>query len=468
MDTLSQIILLCVLIGANAFFVAAEMALVRIRRTRIDELAENGNKTAKLIQAELNSPDRFISACQLGITMATLALGATGEQAFAVDLSRTVERAGLIPDYALHVAKVGVFIIAFSITAFFQTVFGELLPKITTLSRAEPVLMSLIWPMRAWCWITAPFLNILSSFTALVLRVLRIPEPPKHHIVHSNHELKMLVTASQEEGVLEEKEEEMLHCVFDFSDTVVHEIMTPRTDMICVQAEAKVKDFVDLALKHGFSRIPVFEQDIDSIFGAVHIRDALRALIEHKENSHLRELARKILIVPENKLGADLLTDFKKTKTHMSIVVDEYGGTLGLVTMEDLIEELVGDIADEHEIVEEYFSPQEDGTILIDAKLSLEEASEHLNVPLEDEEFNTLGGHVFGELGREPQVGDEIQGEGYILRVEEADRHRILKLRFIKIEPEGTAEAQTAEDGQAGNGDSSKGNGSTKTVETSK
>lgn len=228
----------------------------------------------------------------------------------------------------------------------------------------------------------------------------------------------------------------MLHSVFDFAHTVAHEVMTPRTDMICVSADSTIREFVELALKHGHSRVPLFEEDIDTIFGAVHIRDGLRALVEHKENAPVREFARSILIVPENKDVGDLLTEFKKTKTHMAIVVDEYGGTRGLVTIEDLIEELVGDIADEHEIVEEYIAEEPDGTYLIDARLSLDELSDGLDLEIEDEEFNTVGGHVFGSLGREPKIGDEVEGDNYILRVEEADRHRILKLRLIRKEVE--------------------------------
>ncbi|HEY9871748.1 MAG TPA: hemolysin family protein [Candidatus Obscuribacterales bacterium] len=425
------------LILINAFFVAAEMALARVRRTRIDHLVDQGSKTAALAQKALKDPDRFISACQLGITFATLALGAVGEKAFAEDLALAIMQLGIAsqwPEAVTSTAKAICYILAFSVTAFLQTVFGELLPKTVTFQRAEPAMMILIWPMEAWCWLTAPFLNVLNGFTTFVLRLLNIKEPPRHHFVHSEEELKMLVSASHEEGVLEEEEEEMLHSVFDFSDTIASEVMTPRTDMVCISADSTVRDFVNLALQHGLSRLPIYEEDIDSIFGAVHIRDALRALIEHKESSQVREFARKVLIVPENKNVGDLLTEFKKSKTHMAIVVDEYGGTRGLVTIEDLVEELVGDIADEHEIVEEFVQEQEDGSVLLDAKISLDDLAEKLGLEIEDEEFNTLGGHVFGRLGREPQVGDEVSDDDYIFRVEEADRHRILKIRMIRKE----------------------------------
>jgi putative hemolysin len=454
-----------ILIAVNAFFVAAEMGLARIRRTRVDQLAEEGHKTAKIIQEELDNPDRFISACQLGITLATLALGATGEETFARDVSELIKVIGILPQHVLPLAQAFSYIAAFSVTAFFQTVFGELVPKVFTLERAETVLMALVWPMKVWIYITSPFLNVLNGFTALVFRILNIQDPPRRHYVHSGEELRMLVSASHEEGVLEENQEEMLHSVFDFSDTVVYEVMTPRTDMICIAAESTVQEFCDLALKHGHSRIPVFEEDIDSIFGAVHIRDGLRALMEHKGHTHVRELARKILIVPENKDAGDLLAELRKAKTHMAIVVDEYGGTRGMVTMEDLIEELVGDIADEHEIVEEFIQPQPDGSYLLDAKISLDEVADALSITIEDEEFNTLGGHVFGLLGREPKIGDEVGTDEYTLRVEEADRHRILKVRLIKKHK---ADETTDNNGASTAREVQPENGSSKAVESTK
>ena len=453
------------------------MALIRIRRTRVDQLVEQGNRTAILIQKESENPNRYISACQLGITFTTLALGAIGEATFAGDLSKSMESLNIFQGYQLQMAKAAIYILAFSFTAFTQTVFGELLPKQYTLVRAESVLMVLIWPMRGWCWLTSPFLNILEKFSAVIMKALRIPEPPKQHAVHTNEELKMLVSASQEEGVIEEEEEEMIHSVFDFADTVAKEVMTPRTDMVCLASSNTVQDFVDLALQTGHSRLPVYEEDIDSIYGAAHIRDALRAVTEKREHEPLRTLVKKILVVPENKPAGDLLTDFKVNKTHMAIVVDEYGGTLGVITMEDLIEELVGDIPDEHDADEESVVAMEDGSIVFDGKLTLDEASDKLGIVIDDEEFTTVGGHVFGELGHKPQPGDQIEKDDYILMVEKADRHRIIKLRLIpKYPARNSADAEHDHDnGKVSAGsDSAKGNtepgknATSKPVETGK
>lgn len=439
---------------------------MRIRRTRVDQLVEQGNRTAKLIQDEIELPNRYISACQLGITFATLALGATGEATFAGELEVVVEKLPFFQGYAMHIAKAVVYVAAFSFTAFAQTVFGELLPKQFTLTRAEPVLMVLIWPMRGWCWLTWPFLNVLEGFSSFVMKVMNIPEPTKLHSVHTGEELRMLVTASHEEGVLEEEEEEMIHSVFDFADTVVKEVMTPRTDMVCIAAGTTIKEFIDLALEAGHSRLPVYEEDIDSIFGAVHIKDALKALVDKQENESVRSLVKKILVVPENKPAGYLLTDFKKNKTHMAICVDEYGGTLGLITMEDLLEQLVGDIPDEYDDEEEGLVHMEDGSIVFDAKLSLDDAHELLGIAIDDEEFTTVGGHVFGGLGHKPQVGDQIETDDYILRVEAADRHRIIKLRLIKKRSEEHSEIDESNGNQM-NGQNGK-SGNKATVETSK
>ncbi len=428
-------ILLGILVAANAFFVAAEMALARVRRTRIDQLAEQGSTTAKTVQSYLDDPDTFISGTQLGITFAMLIIGAVGETTFAEDLSEWATSMGVASGWKHNMvifAQVFSYGLVFTITAFIQTVFGELLPKTLTFNRAETVVMYTIYPMHFWCIITRPILVVMNAFMYFILKVLKVPEPSHHHMVHSEAELKMLVSASLEEGVIEEGEEEMLHSVFELSDTVATEIMTPRRDMKMLSADKPVKDLIELALKHGHSRIPLYDDNVDNIFGMVHIRDGIRAFADGKQSSPIRELARKVLIVPENKGLADLLAEFKKTKTHMAIVVDEHGGTQGMVTLEDLLEELVGEIADEHDIEQEFIKPQEDGTILIDARIALEDLNDRLDMNIQDEEFNTLGGYVFGYLGHEPVVGHEVKTDEYTFRIEEADRHRIISIRLTK------------------------------------
>jgi len=399
----------------------------------MDQLAEEGNKGAQLVQATMKDPDKFIAACQLGITLGTLGLGFVGESAFADDLVALMTNSSFGTQFSAHmlgIAKGLIYFTVFVLVAFVQTVLGELLPKQITFHRAEDVAVRCAPLMQVWTTLMAPFISALEFSSNLILEFLKVPK--LRHQVHSEEELKMLVTASHEEGVLEPEEEEMLHSVFDFSDTIASEVMTPRTDMITVPATATIREFVDQALQHGHSRIPIFEENLDNIFGVVHIRDGLRSFVEHKEDATVRELVRDVLIVPENKNIGDLLTEFKKTKTHMAIVVDEYGGTRGMVTLEDLLEELVGDIADEHEVVEEYVEEMEDGSVIVDARMSLYDFNERLNLKIEDEDYNTVGGHVFGKLGREPKPGDEVEVDGHILRVEESDRHRIIKLRLVK------------------------------------
>jgi len=410
------------------------MALVRVRRTRIDELVEEGNTAAKLVQTTLNEPQRYISACQLGITLATLGLGATGEAVFARDLAQWVATSSHFASSSLTVissVRALIYVLAFSFTAFIQTIFGELVPKTWSFQRSEAVILTTIYPMQAWCWLTFPFIKLLQTVTAVVLRLLRIDATAPKSFVHSEEELKMLVSASQEEGVLESEEEELIHSVFEFTDTTAGQIMTPRTDMISARADTTVKELIEVALKHGFSRIPVYEDSRDNIIGLVHIRDCMRAAVDGKDSLLVRELVRKIFIVPENKSLSDLLPEFQKSKTHLAIVVNEYGTTIGMVTLEDLVEELVGEISDEYDVVQEMIKAEPDGSFLVDAKLSLDDANEKLGLDIREDEFNTLGGHVFGLLGREPKPGDEVEKDGYILRVVESDRHRINRLRLI-------------------------------------
>lgn len=447
-----SIALIPILILINAFFVAVEMAVARVRHVRIEQLASENNKTAILVQKALKDPRRYISACQLGITLATLGLGATGEAVFAADLADLVVRITGQYSSALPIissVKALCYIFAFSITAFIQTIFGELIPKICTYQYAEPVIMATIYPMEAWCFLTGPFIKLLEDFTNTILRAFKIDVEHPQTFVHSEEELRLLVTASQEEGVLESEEEEMIHSVFEFADTTAGEIMTPRSDMITLKADASVRELLEVALKHGFSRIPIYEDSKDNIFGFVHIRDGIQASVEHKDNVPIRHFARNVLIVPENKNLADLLPEFQKSKTHVAIVVNEHGTTVGMVTLEDLVEELVGEISDEYDIVQERIKQEPDGSFLVDAKLSLEEANEKLGLKIENEEFTTLGGHVFGLLGREPKPGDEVTEDGYVLRIVESDRHRIIKLRLIKREQaEDAAESKEETNGK--------------------
>ncbi len=272
------------------------MGLARVRRTRIDELVALDNNAAKLVQSALKEPQRYISACQLGITLATLALGALGEAVYASDLADWVASIAHGFSFSLPVvssARALCYIFAFAATAFIQTIFGELVPKTWTFNRAETVILATIYPLQAWCWLTFPFIKLLEGITAIVLRALRIDEKPLGSAVHSEQELKMLVSASQEEGVLESEEEEMIHSVFEFSDTTAGEIMTPRADMVCAKASGTAKEIIEIALKHGFSRIPIFEDSRDNIFGLVHIRDCMRAVLDDKESLIVRELLAK-------------------------------------------------------------------------------------------------------------------------------------------------------------------------------
>ncbi len=435
MFTINQFLLISILISLNALFVATEMALARVRRIHIEQLADEGNKSARLVLNHLDNPERFISACQLGITLATLVLGAVGEATLASSLT------GLIMDIfninpQIHIAisssvTASCYVVAFITTAFLQTIFGELVPKTYAYERAEKVILVMIHPIEWWCYITNPFISLLNQSSNLILKLLRVEKLPKPKLGHTEEELRRIVTASHEDGVLEPDEEEMLHSVFDFADTVASEVMTPRTDMTCIEVNTTINEFVEIALEHGHSRIPVYEKNIDNILGVIHIRDGLRALLDNKQQETVSKLVRKVLIVPENKYLGDLLSEFKKSKCHMAIVVDEYGGTGGLVTFEDLLEELVGDIADESDVVEEWIVENPDGSLILDAKIDLEEVNEKLKLDINDEEFNTLAGHVFGKLGKEPQLGDEIESDRYVLKVFEADRHRIVKLKLI-------------------------------------
>jgi CBS domain containing-hemolysin-like protein len=246
----------------------------------------------------------------------------------------------------------------------------------------------------------------------------------------------MLVEAGEEEGVLEEEEKEMIHSIFEFTDTVVRMVMVPRIDIKAVEENEPVDELLDVIMKAGHSRVPVYEETIDNIVGVVHAKDLLRALHESGEKQiHIRDLMRPPYIVPENKKVDELLAEFKKSKIQMAIVVDEYGGTAGLVSIEDLLEEIVGDIMDEYDVEEPMMEIIDESTTIVDARMPIDEINEQMELELPEEEFDTIGGFVFGMLGREPHPGENIQYDGIDLIVEKTDGRRIQKIKIIKREP---------------------------------
>ncbi len=439
MDFFFQIILVIILVLLNGFFVASEFALVGIRKTRIDELVNQGNQAAKLVQKALQNLDSYISATQLGITLASLGLGWIGEPAIAHFLEPFLLNF-LSPEGALITAHSLAVILAFSFITFLHIILGELAPKTIALQRAESTSLLLIVPLTAFTTIFKPFIWILNGSGNLVVKLIGLESPLGHQLVHSEEEIRMLLNQSQESGTIPRKEVEMVQNVFRLGDTTVKQIMIPRTDVIAFNVATPLKEVVKKIKKQPHSRFPVFEHSIDSIIGFVHVKDIYAEVLKLADNGKdfdgkkLSELdiLRQIITVPEIKKNDDVLVEMRRKRVHIAIVNDEFGGTAGLVTLEDILESVVGEIEDEFEKPIKEIQRQSNGAYLIDGLTPIERVQNRFKLPLRGQGYTTIGGLVFGLLGHEPRVGDQVQIGNIIFGVESIDGKRIKTLTLKK------------------------------------
>jgi CBS domain containing-hemolysin-like protein len=427
------------LVLANAFFVAAEFSLVSVRRTRINELLEQGNAAARWVSHAIEDPDKVIAATQLGITLSSLGLGWIGEPALAHLLEPIVNlvppglRSGLS-----HTLSAG---IAFAAITCLHVVVGELAPKSIALQNPERTSLIVARPTLWTERLFKPFIWALNGAGNALLRMLGVSPASGHELVHSVEELKMLVTASAVEGVVEGEEEEILHAVFDFGDTLVRQVMIPRTEMIAVPVESALDDLIQVAVDHPFTKLPVFEGSQDHVVGVVHLKDILTCLgADNRGSITARDLMREALFVPETARIISLLERFRLRHQHIAIVLDEYGGTAGVVTLEDLIEEIVGEVSDPFD-AEPDIQLLDDGTTLVDGLTLIEEINERLNLKLSDPDYDTIAGFVLGRLGRMAAEGDTVIADGVQLRVEAMDGRRIDRISITSLAVAGSRPA---------------------------
>jgi CBS domain containing-hemolysin-like protein len=414
------------LVLANAFFVAAEFALVSVRSTRLAELSAQGNRAARWAQRAASDPDRFIAATQLGITLSSLGLGWLGEPALADLLAPVL---ALLPtDLGSRLARPLSAGLAFAAITFLHVVVGELAPKSIALQNPERTALTVarptVWAERLF----QPAIWILNGAGNGLLRLLGIHPPPARQQVHSVEELKMIVSASAEEGIVQDEEEEMVRAVFDFGDTLVRQVMVPRTEMVAVSADASLDDLIAVAVRHPYTKLPVYEGSLDHVTGVVHQKDLLRAMKEGTPRRRTaRDLMRETIFVPETARIGTLLARFRRRRQHLAVVLDEYGGTAGVVTLEDLVEQIVGEVGDPFASEPEIQSLA-DGTAVIDGLTTIEEVNDRFQLDLRDPHYDTLAGFILGRLGRLAQVGDTVTVDGASLRVEAVDGLRIARV----------------------------------------
>ena len=411
------------LILLNGYFVAAEYGLVTARRTRIQELAQKGDRRARAVLRIVADPPRFIAAMQLGVT--SLAIGALGEQV----LARVFD-----PIFASFLA----FALAFLIITFLHVVVGELVPKGVALEYSERTALAVSTPVRGFFVVFKPLIWVLQRSSEAILKALGLRPPGGEVDVYSEAELKMLLSRSTEEGELEQQEQEMLYKVFDFADKEVSAVMVPRPEVVALSIDLPPEEALAAVIESPYTRYPVYRETLDKVVGILHVRDLFSALVDRGiAGVQLEQLLRPAYIVPETKDLAALLAEFRKANQHMAIVVDEYGDLEGIVTLEDLLEEIVGEIEDEFDLPDESIEQLDNGCLRIHGTFPIDDFNEQFHRSLPVEDYHTIGGLVFGMLGRAPEPGDEVQADGTRFKVLEVEGSRIerLEVELLPQEP---------------------------------
>jgi len=429
-EIMTRLAAVLALVIANGFFVAAEFALVTVRRTRIDQLIAEGSKAAYPVRRALLDPERYIAATQVAITMTSLGLGWIGEPAVATLIEPAfASLPELLRIPAAHTVAVA---IAFIFITSLHLVVGELVPKSIALQQAERTALIVARPTEWFMRLVWPFTALLNGIGRWIVRQMGLKPPSGASLVHSEDELKMLVTASQEAGVLEEEEEEMLHRVFGFSDLTAGQIMLPRTEMTALPVHGAFADISNLIATSNQPMIPVYRQGLDDIAGVLHVRDLFRLWPAIQGDLDLAPLVTEALTVPETLKADDLLNEMRRMRTSVAIVIDEYGGTAGVVTFERLMERIVGEIGVGADGGPSQITVLTDGSALLDGLALTTDVNEQFGLHIDEDVYNTIGGFVLGQLGRRPRMGDAVEFEGRRIRVEALDGLRVARVLLSK------------------------------------
>ena len=430
MDTDSSgllLILAFIFVLLNAFFVLSEFAIVKIRKSKLEELSKDGVKNAKMAYEITNSLDSYLSATQLGITISSLALGWIGEPAVAMLIEKPMNSLFAANSTVIHSVS---FIISFTFITLLHVVLGELVPKSVAIATPEKSVLFVAKPLHTFWVIFKPFIAVFDFLAGGILKLIGIRPAGESEIAHSEEEIKIIVAESLKGGVLDSIETQIIKNAVDFSDTVAKEIMTPRKQMVCLNAQKSYDENYKKVIESKYTRFPYIDGSKDSVLGMIHIRDILQS-----DKKDFNKIVRKILIVPENSSIASILSMMNKERISAALVIDEYGGTSGLITMEDIIEEVLGDINDEHDESEVKFRSIKDGIYELVGTYEIEDFEEITGVNFDDDiEEITIGGYVFNLIGRLPKAGDKTEDENFIYEVLKMDGNIIQTLKAIKKE----------------------------------
>jgi CBS domain containing-hemolysin-like protein len=427
--TLWRLVSLFALVCANGFFVAAEFSIVTVRKTRIDQMIAEGHRGARAVRRAVTAPDRYIAATQLGITMASLGLGWMAEPALASIFEPALTA---LPAYLAAATAHSIAVaIAFAVITAAEIVFGELAPKWVALERPEATAIWLVRPLELFMRVFWPFIRLVHGTAQGVVKMLGLRGAEHRAGVHSEEELKMLVTASQEAGVLEEQEEQMLHRVFGFADLTAGQVMIPRTELIAIAADTPLRELLRKIGQGEPTRLPVYREDLDDVIGMLHVVDLVKALAAGDADVNAGALAREVLTVPITLGANDLLADMRRRKAREALVIDEHGGTAGLVTFESLMERIIGEIPGEMG-AQTRTVVRKDGSADIDGLALVSDTNQQFGLHIDEDTYTTIGGYMLGRLGRRARVGDMVDVEGRKMRVEAIDGLRVAKVWLSK------------------------------------
>lgn len=432
-DMWISVLLLAVLILINAFFAACEIAVITLKDAKIEKMAENGDKNAQKILKLTSNSSRFFSTIQIGVTLAGFLSSASAAQSFSDGLTSFLS---FLPFSESMIRGISTFLITL-ILSYFSLVFGELVPKKIAMKRAEELSFRFAGLLTGIAAVFRPIVSLLTASTNGILRILGI-DPSDTEQTVTEEEILMMVDAGEEKGVLDEDAKDMISNIFDFSDSTVSEIMTHRTEVGAVEDTATVQDAVALSMKLGYSRIPAYHDDLDNILGIIYIKDLLKYVGAPVDpNVKLTDLMRPAYFVPESKLCADLFSEMTARRLQIAVVVDEYGGTEGIITMEDLLESIVGNMQDEYDTEEEEIHQEDDNRYSVDGTASVEEISDLTGVEFPEGDYDTIAGLMMEQLGRIPKANEHphVKVKNLTLTVAEMDDRRIARITIEKETP---------------------------------
>jgi putative hemolysin len=424
--SLRELALLALLILLNAFFAASEVAIVTVGKARLKRLIEEEVKVARTVERLAEDSSRFLATMRVGVTLVRFSAVATAVITLTDPLQKWIAQ---VPIEFIAQASLPLAVFSVVITlAFFMLSLGELLPKTLALQRAEPIALAAAYPIDLFATIVSPVVKVLIAISSAAVHLFG-SQPQGRIPFITEEEIKTMVDAGEETGIIEEDEKEMIYSIFELGETMAREVMVPRIDIVALESKTPVQQALDLILEKGHSRIPVYEETIDNIIGLLYAKDLLGQLRDGDATVALRDILRPAYFIPETKKADELLQDLQQRKVHIAIVVDEYGGTAGLVTIEDLVEEIVGEIQDEYDAEEPFIEVVSDDEFIFNARVDLDDVNKLMNVELPSERCDTLGGFIYSQLGKVPKVGDEILFDGIKIAVLSVVGRRIKKVK---------------------------------------